>query len=332
MQNLYQKKDNGKFIISLDLELFWGVRDVRTIQEYGNNIQGVHTVIPRLLEIFEKYKIRATFSIVGLLFFENKKELIKNLPSKFPTYIDENLSPYVGYINTIGEDHTTDLYHYAPQLIKLIKEYPTQEIGTHTFSHYYCLERGQNVDDFVEDIIAAKRVADNYGIQLQSLIFPRNQFNEEYLKACIDLGIICIRGNEQSWIYQARGREKESQFRRAVRLVDSYINISGHNCYTDEYLKSSMPTNIPSSRFLRPFSKKIAFLDSFRLNRIKNGMTYAAKNNMTYHLWWHPHNFGINQNENFIFLEKILVHYQQLNQKYNFESYTMSELSKLLNS
>jgi hypothetical protein len=332
MQNTLDKINTGKFVISLDFELFWGVRDVRTIHQYGENVAGVHTVIPELLKKFEKYNINATFSIVGLLFFENKKQLLEGLPFRKPKYTDQNLSPYAGYINTIGENSGNDLYHYAPELIRLIKQYPSQEIGTHTFSHYYCLEEGQTVEDFMEDIIAAKKVAANYGVQLQSLVFPRNQFNDDYLKACTDLGIICIRGNENSWIYTAKNRDKESQLRRAVRLLDSYINISGHNCYTDNYLKSSMPTNIPSSRFLRPFSKKISFLDYFKLRRIKNGMMYAAKNNMTYHLWWHPHNFGMNQNENFAFLEKIAVHFQHLNQKYNFKSYTMSELSTSLNS
>jgi hypothetical protein len=57
-------------------------------------------------------------------------------------------------------------------------------------------------------------------------------------------------------------------------------------------------------------------------------MTHAAKNNLTYHLWWHPHNFGINQDKNFVFLEKILKHYQKLNTQYNFQSVTMSKLAE----
>ena len=48
------------------------------------NIKGVHNVIPRLLVIFNKYKIKATFSTVGLLFFESKKELLSNLPDIKP--------------------------------------------------------------------------------------------------------------------------------------------------------------------------------------------------------------------------------------------------------
>lgn len=321
---------NGKFVISLDFELMWGVRDKKNVETYGENIIAVHRVIPELLEIFRKYDINATFSTVGLLFFETKEELLANIPEHIPMYTDGNLSPYNGYFETLGLDHNSDLYHFAPNLIKKIQEYPEQEIGTHTFSHYYCLESGQTIEDFKDDLKSAIAVSKKYNISLASLVFPRNQFNDEYLKTCLEMGILCYRGNEHSWLYKARNGDNESYFRRALRLMDAYINISGHNCYSDQYLKSKMPVNIPSSRFLRPFSGTTRILDKLRLRRIKTGMTYAAKNNLTYHLWWHPHNFGMNQDENFNFLEKILNHYQNLNRKYNFKSYTMINLARLL--
>ena len=65
----------GKFVISLDFELMWGMRDKKTLEQYGENIIGVHAVIPRLLELFTSYNIEATFSTVGFLFFKNKSEL-----------------------------------------------------------------------------------------------------------------------------------------------------------------------------------------------------------------------------------------------------------------
>ncbi|MEO7523508.1 MAG: hypothetical protein ABIT58_05400 [Ferruginibacter sp.] len=118
--------------------------------------------------------------------------------------------------------------------------------------------------------------------------------------------------------------------RRGFRLLDAYINLTGHHCYTEEYVSSGFPVNVPSSRFLRPYMAKLQFLDWLRLGRIKNSMTHAAKNNLMYHLWWHPHNFGINQLENFAFLEEILVHYRYLNEKYLFTSCTMTELANEL--
>jgi hypothetical protein len=321
---------NGKFVISLDFELMWGVRDKKDKTNYGEHIKGVHNVIPRLLVIFNKYKIKATFSTVGLLFFESKKELLSNLPDLKPQYNDPNLSPYNGYFDILENDYKMDIYHFAPNLIKEIQKYPEQEIGTHTFSHYYCLEPGQTIDTFKADIETAISVARKNNIQLTSLVFPRNQFNDDYLKICLELGIFCYRGNEHSWLYKAKNGNDESAIRRAFRLIDAYINISGHHCYSDDFLKIKMPINIPSSRFLRPFSRKLKFLDGFRLQRIKSGMTYAAKNNLTYHLWWHPHNFGLNQDENFWFLEKILTHYQFLNITYNFQSHTMSSLANII--
>ena len=322
--------NHGKFVVSLDFELMWGVRDKKSIAQYGENVRGVHKVIPQLLELFRKYNINGTFSTVGLLFFENKETLLAGLPINKPQYIDDNLSPYNGYINTIGTNSKDDLYHYAPNLIAEIQKFPEQEIGTHTFCHYYCLEEGQTIIDFKDDIKSAIEIAKKNNIKITSLIFPRNQFNNEYLNVCVELGIFCFRGNEKSWLYKAVKGAEESIFRRALRLLDVYINITGHNTYTDQYMASLMPINIPSSRFLRPYSSKISFLDSFRLHRIKSGMTYAAKHNQTFHLWWHPHNFGINQTKNFHFLEKILTHYQLLSQKYNFKSYTMSDLASSL--
>ncbi len=321
---------NGKFVISLDFELMWGVRDKKSKTNYGDNILGVHNVIPKLLEVFRKYDIKATFSTVGLLFFETKQELLDGIPKLKPQYNNPNLSPYNGYFNILGNDYETDEYHFAPKLIKEIQKYPEQEIGTHTFSHYYCLEPGQTIDTFKADIESAIAIAKRYNIDLKSLVFPRNQFNNDYLKICLELGISCYRGNEQSWLYKAKNEEDESAFRRAFRLIDAYVNISGHNCYSDHFLKREMPINIPSSRFLRPFSGKLKFLDGLRLHRIKSGMSYAAKNNLTYHLWWHPHNFGINQYENFIFLDKVLTYYQFLNKTYNFQSYTMGTLASII--
>ena len=322
----------GSFVISLDFELMWGVRDVATKASYGRNILGVHQVIPRLLDCFTKYQIHATFATVGFLFFETKEEMLQHLPSRKPQYKNAVLTPYGDYLNhEVGENYKDDLYHFAPQLIELIKNTPHQEISTHTFSHYYCLEEGQTIEDFEQDLKQAIAAARLRGCEIKSIIFPRNQFNPEYLKVCNQYGVHIYRNNERSWIYESRNREEESKLRRAIRLINAYINLSGHHCYSDEEMyQGGELVDIPSSRFLRPFSKKLAFLDGLRLRRIKRAMTYAAKNNKMFHLWWHPHNFGINQDENFSFLTKILEHYRELNHKYQFQSINMLELLELL--
>src|SRR5713226_8091072 len=59
----------GAFVISLDFELLWGVRDNRTIADYGANILGGREVIPALLDLFAERNIACTWATVGLLFF-----------------------------------------------------------------------------------------------------------------------------------------------------------------------------------------------------------------------------------------------------------------------
>jgi hypothetical protein len=319
--------DEGIFTVSLDFELYWGVRNSRTIQQYANNLLGVRNAVKEILMAFYDYDIHATWAVVGFLFFPDVESLRKNLPSKLPHYVNPSLSPY-RYINE--SDTLETVYHFAPDIIDLICEYDNQEIGTHTFSHYYCLEKGQNSESFYMDISSAKKIAENRGLKLESLVFPRNQCNSKFLSILVDLGIKCYRGNESGWLYSVVSKEDDNKLKRVLRLIDAYINISGHNTYSVHKVSLQKPFNIPSSRFLRPYSKKLFWLENLRLQRIKKAMSYAAKHKTIFHLWWHPHNFGTNTTQNIALMRKILEHYKMLKRKYNMQSLNMGEIADLI--
>lgn len=320
----------GRLVISLDFEIYWGVHDAVSLEKYRDNLLGVRKVIPGLLQLFNQYKINATFATVGLLFFSDKKELLNNLPEQKPEYIKPGLSPYPSQISRAGENEAQDPLRFGLSLINEIQN-AGQEIGCHTFSHYYCLEKGQRPEDFRADLICAKNMAHKRGMELKSFVFPRNQYNETYLNICKEEGFTSFRGNERSYLFSSKTQGWETPFRRPFRLADAYLNLSGYNCYSGEEMKKDQLINIPSSRFLRPFSKKLSFLDNMKLKRITNSMDYAARNGLTYHLWWHPHNFGKHISENFSFLERILLHFQKLKADYNFESMSMGQLANDLN-
>lgn len=319
---------SGKFIISLDYELMWGVRDKRNINTYGNNIANVPHVIYTLLELFSRYEINATFAIVGFLFAKNKEEIHAYLPKTLPNYSIQKLSPYTSYISSVGND-TSDVYNYGYDSLVKLKKARNHEICSHTFSHYYCLEDGQSEESFKSDLESAISIAAKEDVIFKSIIFPRNQHNVEYNNVLLKNGIQVYRGNEKAWYYNPKKGKDDASIRRIFRLIDTYINISGHNCFSLNVPEKGRLINIPSSRFLRPYNPKFKILECLRLRRIKTSMTYAAKNNLMYHLWWHPHNFGAYQNENFDFLEKILKHYQKLKMKYNFTSCTMKKAANL---
>lgn len=320
-------KNKGKLVISLDFELLWGMRDKRTIDSYGKNILGGRDAVSKMLDIFTEFNVVATFATVGFLFAKDKKELVSFSPESKPKYDDKNLSGYNGHIDLIGDNESEDKYHYASSLIDLVKKYPNQEIASHTFCHYYCLESGQDIVDFKQDMTAAIAIAEKQDIKLRSLVFPRNQYNKEYLEVCKDLGITSYRGNEKVWFNKAESGQDETIFKRGFRLLDSYINISGHHSFSINDIEKTIPYNIPSSRFLRAYSPKLKSFDTLKLNRILKSMTHAAKNDEIYHLWWHPHNFGSFQDENFNFLRKILNHYKALNLKYGFGCATMKDIA-----
>lgn len=52
--------DYGLFVISIDFELHWGVRDKLSVGAYRDNLLGVREVIPTLPKLFKKYGIDAT--------------------------------------------------------------------------------------------------------------------------------------------------------------------------------------------------------------------------------------------------------------------------------
>ena len=316
--------DNGVFVISLDLELLWGVWDVASKNgSYVANIEGVKGVIPSLLQIFASYNIKATFATVGFLFAKNKEELLASFPDTKPVYTNLKYNVYLNEIDSIGFDETDDSLHFGYSLLQMIMN-SEHEIGTHSHSHYYCLEAGQDSKSFEADLQAAIKIAANKNIGLQSFVFPRNQVNEGYLDILYNNGIKAYRGNPTSWIYKPRRFAAGVLFIRLFRLLDAYFPISGMNGHTITK-QNGKPTNIAASRFMKPWFKPLSWFEPLRLYRIKHEMTYAAKNNKLYHLWWHPHNFGKNLEKNISNLSILLKHYQMLNRKYNFTCCTMQE-------
>lgn len=318
-----QSNDTGAFVISLDYELLWGVWDVTTKEKYGAHILGVQNVIPALLSAFDEYNIKATFATVGILFTKDKQELTAFIPAKKPSYSNPNYNVYIKEFATMGNNEQDDPYHFGYSLFELIRK-SRHEMATHTFSHYFCLEEGQTAEEFDADIKAAIKIAAANNIHISSLVFPRNQINETYLPVLAANGIQVYRGNPESWIYKPRKFSAEVPFIRLCRLFDTYLPVSGNNTFCLEKA-NGLPVNIPASRFLKPYNKNLAWFEKLKLKRIMNEMTYAAKKKELYHLWWHPHNFGINIKENLENLSVLLKHYQFLHAKYGFTNLTMKE-------
>lgn len=316
----------GCLVISLDFELLWGVFDKVEHKEKELYFENTRKVIPEILQLFSEYGIHGTWAAVGMLFNRDWEEWKDNIPALIPDYDKRHLSAY-HFGNSIASPRTS-AYCFDRDSIEMIRQAPDQEIATHTYSHYYCLEPGQTVQAFRVDMEKSIKVAREMGVDLKSLVFPRNQFNEDYLKICYDLGIENVRSNPSAWYW--RDTEKESLKNKIFRTGDAYIGRKNKS-YGHSTLKAEpgKPLAQKASRLLRPYTSNV-LLNFLKIRRIKSEMTKAARNNEIYHLWWHPHNFGYHPDENLNDLKIILEHFRKCQRKYDFRSACMNELKPLV--
>jgi peptidoglycan/xylan/chitin deacetylase (PgdA/CDA1 family) len=357
---------NGIFIISLDFELHWGGFDKWTLKsvagsglpaspqnpggarakpgtddvylpvdklDYKNYFLNTREVIPEMLTLFAAHETHVTWATVGILFHKDKISLLNHAPQLKPAYEEQQLSAYHYMVNKgIGEDEESDPFHFAPSLVKKILATPFQELATHTFAHYYCNEAGQTPEQFRADLKAAVTSAALFGVELKSLVFPRNQFNADYLKVCYEEGITSVRTNPLDWFWKIDSTQSESMWKRLNRGLDAYFPVGQKNTYLMQSLKivPGLPLFIPASRLLRPYNPKEYYLNTLKIDRIKGEITRAAKAGEVYHLWWHPHNFGAYPKESLSGLKEILNHYDHCKREYGMQSLSMGEIANQL--
>lgn len=308
----------GAFVISLDFELLWGVFDKIDFREYENYFLNTRNVIPEILRAFGKNNISCTWATVGMLFNNDWDEWKDNIPALIPKYENTSLSAY-----DFGEricSRQTEKFCFAPELVKMIGRTRNQELATHTYSHYYCLEKGQTIKEFEADMLKAKQLAEKSENKLKSLVFPRNQFNADYLKVCKNINLTSIRSNPSNWYWNSV--EEDSLKQKIYRTLDAYTGKKDKDYDVGDLELYEGITAQKASRFLRPYSSN-NILNRIRLKRILSEMEESAKKGTIYHLWWHPHNFGANPLESMKDLKIIISKYKELENKYDFQSLSM---------
>ena len=315
------------FTISLDFELHWGRFD--KILAIGNEqyYLNARKAIPEILGLFDRFGIEATWATVGMLFAENLEEWKSYCPSEQPTYTDSRFSPY----EWLRQNKVQPACLFAPDLIRKILGVGGQEIGSHTFSHYYTLAEGQTENQFRQDLQAASRIAqDKFDLKLVSLVFPRNQMNTGYLAISREEGFSAVRSNPIDWYWKDTARE--TLFKKVFRSGDALFPIGQASFYpiSGLHAQKNLPLLLPASRFLKPHVSNFPLLNRLKLNRVKQEMTNAAQRSEIYHLWWHPHNHGGNLSESLNELTEILIHFSQLREEFQMVSKNMQSLQNMV--
>jgi peptidoglycan/xylan/chitin deacetylase (PgdA/CDA1 family) len=322
-------------VVSIDVELRWGLRDLIPPDggPYRENLLGARRALPRLLDLFRAYDVGATWAMVGFLMAGSRDELMAHAPPPElrPAYADRRLDPYG---EATGRDERDDPLHFGASLVARIADCPRQEIASHTFSHYYCLERGQTRASFAADLAAAARIAAARGVQLSSIALPRNQLNSAYAGALREAGIAAVRGNQRGWLYRpATDAVDRSLPRRAGRLVDAYTGVTGsHVLAWPDVPRADGTCEVAASMFLRPYSPLARHLEAVRIARIQRGVRAAAAAGGIFHLWWHLHNVGRHIDQNLGALRTVLDTFAACREGHGMQSLPMREVASAARS
>lgn len=307
----------GGLIISIDTELLWGRHDLNYSNFLGR-AKKERTIIKKILALFSKYQIPATWGIVGHLFLNHcfPKNGIKHPEITRPNY------PWVRG-DWFKDDPATSLDKdpawYGLDLVRLIRDTPHQEIACHSFSHVLFGHPGSSSQCAESEIRICLKLAKGLGIKFQSFIFPRNSVG--HLNLLKKYGFSAFRSLKPAWQNHNNLLTKLAQLAWLLsplpppvfetKKVDDLVDLPGSMYY--------LSTRGP--RKLLPIK--------LRVLKAEQGISQAVKQKKIFHLWFHPTDL-VDDPKLLAGLEEVIAFATNRRQANQLSIMTMGEFAKLL--
>ena len=314
----YETNQTGYFLLSLDTELAWGYfdRDHVRSKKFSSDGSRERKSIEILLDIFDEFGIKATWALVGHLFFEKCKECdicpIKEWEGKYQSY-DEIYNS------------NKSLWYGADIVKTLVRRGAQHEIAFHGYTHRLFDESLMNEEQAMIEVQEWKRVSG--GIVPETVIFPRNVVG--HLDIFKKSGFICYRGNERP--------PKPYQLKyigKLIKHIDQILPITTPQIYDLNELKNDGLINLHPSQYFFGFNRRFElFLDSINLYRVRvqrmiRAVKKAATDKKIIHIWAHPWEFQTEKD--FEKLRYLLGDVSDEVKQGRMKSIGMDEMAKLL--
>jgi peptidoglycan/xylan/chitin deacetylase (PgdA/CDA1 family) len=310
--------NKGIFVMSLDTELAWGTIDKpKSYQKNLEYYKKTRKIIDKLLNLFEKYEISATWAIVGHLFLKECSKSKEDI--KHPEIIRPKTFWYEEdwFCLDPATNIEQDPCWYGLDIVEKIKNCKVkQEIGSHSFSHMIFSNPELTEEAANSDIKKCIELANLLNLDLKSFVFPRNE--EGFYNILKNNNFVCYRGKEKSW-YEKYPKKLQKIF----HIIDQTFAIKPkvHTPKENEGLY-----NIPASMLYlsRDSFRKFIPIKSREI-KAKKGIDDAIKHKMIFHLWFHPFNLATDEVKLFKGLENILKYVDKKRSENLLEVKTMSQ-------
>jgi len=284
--------DKAICVISIDTELAWGSVHRKASQRDLSLHERERDIVRRLLALFDQYRIKATWAIVGHLFLKRCRRTGSDSHAQVlePHY---SRHPGVSLAYDPFSDAETDPFYYAPDIVDAVAAADMRhEVASHTFTHAILGNPGCSREVAYSQLEACQRLAAERNLAMVSLVFPRNSVG--HLDVLCELEFTAFRGVEMSWyrsVYALSGLRKVCHyFDRLTALTPP--------CYTELTCYRSGPdrpwlVNLPASMLYVPYGGVWNLVPlSSRVRQSRRGIAEAVRRKGLFHLWFHPSNLA----------------------------------------
>ena len=279
------RADRAAFVISIDTEMAWGLVH-RPDEPYTYPDERRH--LGRLLDLFDRYAVPATWAIVGHLFLDRCSPVDGR---KHPEIIRPDYDWFEG--DWFDADPCSNAVAaptwYAPDLVREISgRAAPHEIASHGFSHMIAGDPGCSAEAFSSEVDAALRAAAASGVELRTFIHPRNRIGHVPLLA--ERGFRAFRGK----------RPPSTSPGPVTAALDRVIPSPGsvvHPVHQDGMW--SLPATCMFDVASRPRTWRLWIL------QVERRLRQAVHHRGLFHLWFHPHNMRDAPTDAFAGLEQL---------------------------
>jgi peptidoglycan/xylan/chitin deacetylase (PgdA/CDA1 family) len=282
----------GQFVVSLDCEGKFGMAD--KISEFHHKHltnENLCRAYRGLVELFDRYEIRATFAFVGA-FIQSPEEFGRNLP------LLKGHRPLERWLANFQSEYTARRYDgwFLPDALDIAASSGKHEIASHGYTHLPFDYEGVTNDLRDLELRLAVETARSRGFRLETMVFPRN-------------GVAGV---------EALRRHGFIGYREFVPSPNApprkIANLAREFCTFEKAQDSSLRTSpdgkivaIPSGHFLNwRHGLRKAVPSQVTVRRWKALIKSAGATGGMAHLWFHPDNL-ITGHRQFELLEEILT-------------------------